>query len=93
MQGNYYSDVYNYLEIKLWKCQNSSSSAKCQNQTAIDNYINNQTLSFAFVNSLFDSTNFGNPVEFFIDDSLFFNLDASKSKYANFYVQLSEASL
>ena len=56
----------NYLEIKLWKCQNATSGAKvgvtpgviCQTQDYIDSFLNNQTFNFAFVNGMFAIKNY-----------------------------------
>ena len=48
-----------YVEIKLWKCLNSTKkgtlyeNVTCKDKTTIDNYFENETFSFAFVNSVF----------------------------------------
>lgn len=99
-QGNYYQQKFEYLEIKLWKCINntngtSNSGAKCKDKATIDAYFEKETFNFAFVNNFFDLTDFedGKQIKPFIDDSLFFELEASKIKKANFYIQSQEAEL
>ena len=97
--GDYYSDKYVFLEIKLNKCQNNSAntaslhnpSIVCKPETVIDNWINNQVLSFAFVNSLFLNDKYYPLIKRFIDDSLFFELNSVTTKKADFYVMQSEA--
>ncbi len=57
--GDFYSEVYKYVEIKLWKCNNYTingtrfANVTCKDSDTIDNYLKQETLSFAFVNSLF----------------------------------------
>ncbi|TNV82719.1 hypothetical protein FGO68_gene2428 [Halteria grandinella] len=101
LQGNFYRNDMLYLEIKLWKCQNSTNNntvgvrpgVVCQSQTAIDNYFRKQTFNFAFINNQFTTDDYEKPVHPFIDDQLFFEIDPSVSKKANFYIQNAEASL
>lgn len=78
-----------YLELKLWKCQNLTApkGVVCKNQTFIDNYFNGETFSFAFVNSMFALDDYVSPIKYFIDDSLFFELDSRFAKKANFVIQ------
>ena len=45
------------------------------------------------MNSLFASDDFDNPIHYFLDDSLFFDLDPQKEKMANFFVMNNTASL
>lgn len=84
-----------YVELKLWKCQNSTvpGSTVCKDKAYIDNFFDNEQFSFAFVNSIFQIDNYTSPISYFIDDQLFFQIDAKVSKRANFYVQKSEANL
>lgn len=84
--GDYYSENFEYLEIKVWKCMNSSTYNGCQNNTAIDNFFTGQSLSFAFVNTYFDFNDYVTPIKYFIDDSLFWDLEGERIKYTNFYV-------
>lgn len=56
-----------FLQLKLFKCQNASSSPSgvgvqpnvtCKNQTYIDAYFANETFDFAFVNIMFALNNY-----------------------------------
>lgn len=90
-----------YLELKLWKCQNSTNNNTigvkagviCKDQKTIDEMIGNQTFNFAFINTMFAQDNFEEPLQPFIDDQLFFEVDPKLSKKANFYIQSQTASL
>ncbi|CDW87303.1 UNKNOWN [Stylonychia lemnae] len=101
--GNYYQRTFEYVEIKLWKCQNQSSpnainnnqKVVCQDKKIIDQFFDNDTFSFAYVNTFFDQNNFNEEKQFkkFVDDSLFFHLESQRIKKANFYIQLQEANM
>lgn len=101
VQGNFYRNDMLYLELKLWKCQNSTNGNKvgvtpgvtCANQTTIDNYFRKQTFNFAFINNQFVIDDFVSPVHPYIDDQVFFEIDPTVSKRANFYIQNAEAGL
>ena len=47
----------------------------------------------AFVNSLFAGDDFDSPIHYFLDDSLFFDLNPDYQKMANFFVMNNSASL
>lgn len=83
-----------YVEIKLWKCRNHSNpieykDVECQDQEVIDSYFNKEQLSFAFVNAFFNLESYSEYFNYFIDDSLFFELEANTIKKANFFIQKS----
>lgn len=42
--------------------------------------------SWAFVNSYFDFNDYNQQIKYFIDDSLFWEIESQKSKKCNFYV-------
>jgi len=50
-------------------------------------------MQFAFVNTLFDFNDYDAPIQRFIDDSLFWELEPDRIKKANFFVKKSEAEL
>ncbi|CDW82531.1 UNKNOWN [Stylonychia lemnae] len=98
-QGNYYQDKFEYLEIKLWKCIDPSTATnktkKCLDRSVVDSYFDQEVFNFAFVNTFFDLKSFedGFQIKTFIDDSLFYELEANRIKKTNFYIQLQEAEL
>ena len=93
----------NYLEIKLWKCQNATSNPNyttgvtpgvtCKSQLLIDEFFRDKVFNFAFSNTYFASDDFENPIKNYIDDQLFFDIDPRVSKKANLFVMNQEASL
>eukprot|EP00347_Sterkiella_histriomuscorum_P017701 403348330 len=99
LQGNFYQKKFEYLEVKLWKCQNATmlainSPVVCKDSASIDSYFDKETFNFAFINNYFDLTLFGEDmIKPFIDDSLFFELESNRIKKANFYIQSQEAEL
>lgn len=64
----------NYLELKLWKCSNSTSASNfgksitCFDKNTIDAYFSKETFSFAFINMMFALDNYDSPLQPFIDD-------------------------
>ena len=100
MQGNYYRSRLTYLEIKLWKCNNytkqeyiKNPNIVCADPASINKRFKDESFSFAFVNSYFESTNYETPIQQFIDDGLFFELDPNVAKKANFFIQKSSISV
>lgn len=75
--GNFYRAEMKYMEIKLWKCRNTTKtgdglpklySAVCKDPDYIDNYLRKEVFNFAFVNNMFALDNYDSPVQNFIDD-------------------------
>ncbi|CDW85794.1 UNKNOWN [Stylonychia lemnae] len=96
LKGNYYAQEYKYLELKLWKCgPKLDPTLKCANETVIKKYFSDKTFSFAFINTQFvlDSYDPKERLQYFIDDSLLFEVESQRVKKANFYVQKSEGEL
>ncbi|CDW73837.1 UNKNOWN [Stylonychia lemnae] len=88
--------VYNPMEYE--KCGTSKynyTQAECQDQNVIDDYFNDEVFSLAIVNTYFDFFDFKDnyPIKKFIDDSFFVEVEASKIKKANIYIQLQDAQL
>jgi hypothetical protein len=66
----------------------------CQSQSSIDSFFNSGiSLSWAFINTYFDFNDYDDPIKYFIDDSLFWNLEPTRVKYTNFYIMKAEAEL
>lgn len=76
LQGQFYSNNFSYIEIRLFKCANSPS---CAPSSEIDSYFRKKRFNVAFVNHFFDIKDFGrNPVKNFIDDSLFWHIETDR---------------
>eukprot|EP00347_Sterkiella_histriomuscorum_P023757 403333491 len=94
LQGDFYSEEFRYLDIKLLKCKNSTSSKTiCASKEEIDTFFNAKQFKVAFINQYFDFQDFSSPVKQYIDDSLFWELDTRINRMANFYIQKQEAQL
>ncbi|CDW90841.1 UNKNOWN [Stylonychia lemnae] len=94
LQGGYYQEIYEYLEIKLFKCQNKTLNDSCYPIEMIDEYFQDEELNFAFTNTYFDYRNSSNKSKnkVFIDDSFYLEIESTRNKKANFYIQKQEAS-
>ncbi len=86
LQGDFYSRYFKYIELRLYKCINSTSFNSCASNEEISDYFKIRKFSVAFVNSYFDFNDFENPIKTFIDDSLFWDIDTRVIKLANLYV-------
>ena len=93
LEGDYYSSNFRYLEVKIFKCNGKTSQVACKTKTEIDAFFEPKSFSFAFVNSYFDFLNYQQPIQQFIDDSLFFQLESDKEKKANLYVMKAEMEM
>ena len=89
LMGDYYSTNFAFLEISLNRCFNSTNNpVVCQDIDTIFNFINQETLSFVYLNSYFDFNEYNenNVIKTFIDDSLFYELDTSVIKSSNIFI-------
>ena len=58
IQGDFYSEFFSYLEIRLFKCSNSTSYARCKSENEINNFLLGEKFSLALINSYFDYIDF-----------------------------------
>ena len=99
MQGDFYSEFFTYLEIKLIKCSNpSNASFKCKSDAEIDKFFLEETFSLAVTNSYFDYFDFkpiskdvniykqNGVIKQYIDDRFFLDIDPYRSKKCNILV-------
>lgn len=93
LQGDYYSENFKYLEIRLFKCRNATTKHECKDSDVINKFFEDLYFSVAFVNSYFDFTDYDDPIKYFIDDSLFFQMESQRTKLANLYVMKAESKL
>ncbi|CDW87806.1 UNKNOWN [Stylonychia lemnae] len=94
LQGYFYQQNFEFVEIKLWKCRNSTESTViCRDKQKIDEYFEKETFNFAYINTYFDFMDYDKDsfIKKYIDDSFLFELEAEKIKKLNFYIQLQEA--
>lgn len=72
-----------YIEVRLKRCINEQV---CSSKEIVDDYFLKSTYSLAFINYYFDFNNFTDPIQSFIDDKIFFELDPKVKKSANVYI-------
>ena len=93
MQGDYYSEIFSYMQLRLYKCKNSTdpNAQVCQDQSVIDSFFTSTTLSIPMVNSYVDFSDFQirnmddlqdvenvGVVKQFIDDRYFFDVEPTR---------------
>ncbi|TNV85532.1 hypothetical protein FGO68_gene3405 [Halteria grandinella] len=88
LQGDFYSNTFRYITIKLSKCK-----VNCKNASEINSYLSGKTFSIAFINQYFDYNDFTIPIKSLIDDSVFTLIESDKIKRLNFYVMKSYIQL
>jgi hypothetical protein len=65
----------------------------CKSEEEIEDFFINEQFSIVFVNTQFDFTNFDNPIETYIDDSLYMEIDPGETKNTNFYITTNGVQL
>jgi hypothetical protein len=58
LRGDFYSESFSYLEIRLQKCTNTTTFQECKSDDEIDLYFKHNTVSLAIINSYFDYTDY-----------------------------------
>jgi hypothetical protein len=86
ISGDYYSDDFKYLQVKLLKCNPINSQVPCKDPSQLDAFFSPKQFQFAFVNSYFDALSYADPIKQFLDDSIFFQLETQRDKKADLYV-------
>jgi hypothetical protein len=96
LQGDFYSEYFTYLEIKLLRCTNPKEGPiKCKSEAEIDKFFQGETFSLALTNSYFDYLDYtpksddidvytqNGFLKQYIDDRFFFDIELNRSKKAN----------
>ncbi|CAI2358867.1 unnamed protein product [Moneuplotes crassus] len=86
--GSFYSPQYNYVEMKLRKCV----GATCMSSTDIENLVKDSRFSMAIVNTVVDLKNYQKPIQYMIDDGLFWELTPGIRKKTDVFIRKNEAS-
>ena len=95
LQGDFYSEFFTYLEIRLVKCTNTTVYSKCKSDADIDRFFENESFSLAVTNSYFDYLDYtpiskdvdlykqNGILKQYIDDRFFIDIDPYRHKKAN----------
>lgn len=86
VSGSYSTATFEYLNIAVVPCQNSSSNITCLPIDKQQNYFNKINFGLYFLNSYFDTSEFEQPVKQFIDETVYFKLVATQNQLADFFV-------
>ncbi len=89
LKGDFYSDDYQYLEIKLKKCEGSH----CKNSTEIDRIVSHLRLQIVVVNAYLDFTDYNDPIKHYVDDIHFFEIEHNRHKRTNIFVMKGDVEL
>ena len=85
--GNFYSPRYDYIEIKFYKWDNSTSSVTCQTPDDINTMLSEAQIQVTIQNAYFDIENYDNPVQYFLDDNYFWDLLPNFRKKSDLFVR------
>ena len=59
LKGDFYSEKFRYLEVRMFRCENSTlSKISCKNVNEIDEFFKETTFSIPIINSYFDYGDF-----------------------------------
>lgn len=75
----------------MYKC--NPKTTVCKDNATIDAYFNSKNFDLTFVNQYFDWNDFNVPIKKYIDDTLFFQVEANRVKKSNLYVMQAQAQL
>eukprot|EP00347_Sterkiella_histriomuscorum_P017330 403349798 len=91
LKGNYYSKQFKYVEIRLRRCDYAAKNNTCKTQQEINDYFAGEKFSIAIVNQYFDANNYTQPIQKFIDDAMYFEMEPNVWKGSNIYIQQNQA--
>ena len=91
--ANFFAPVFHYIEIKISRCNNATSSVTCQSQTDIENVMKDSKFSLPIDNTYFDFGDYDNPVNHFLDEQFFWDLAPGFRKKTDIYIRQSKAVL
>ncbi|CAI2359868.1 unnamed protein product [Moneuplotes crassus] len=89
--GSFYSPKYHYLEMKLRRCVSGDSS--CKSDSEIEALVRASRFSMAIVNTVVDLKDYKKPVQYMIDDGLFWELVPDFRKKTDIFLRKNEALL
>ena len=75
----------------MLKCNPKNSPVPCKSQAEIGKFLDPRRFSFPFANQYMDFGDFTEPIKKYLDDQLFWEIESTRIKRANFFVMLSEA--
>ena len=89
LKGDFYSNDYQYLEVKLKRCHENN----CKNMTEIDKSVQDLQLQLIVINAYLDFNDYKDPIKHFVEDIHFFDIEHDRHKRANIFIMKGEISL
>lgn len=89
--GNFYAPRFDYIELKLYRCNPSKSSVTCS-PNLVD-VMKQSKLEMVVSNTYVDFDNYQQPVQSFLDDKFFWDLMPGFRKKTDIYFRKNEAQL
>ena len=87
------SKVNKYIEIKISKCSNSTSSVTCKTSDEINTALSNSDFSLAIENRYFDFDDYDTPVKSYLVGSENYKILKSLQKHITLYLRRNEYAL
>ena len=83
--ANYYAPRFDYIEVKVYRWNPSTS--KVTWKTGLSSLLMQTQLNMMIGNAYFDIDNFDQPIQYFLDDSFYWNLSPGLRKKTDIYVR------
>ena len=87
--GTYYSPTFKYINLQMIRCRNSTT---WRSDDEIDSIIKNGRFSVSKINSYVNLYDYNQPIHYFIDDGLYWDLVPNMRKWTNVYLRENTAS-
>ena len=89
VSGTFYSPTFKYINLQVIRCRNSTT---WRSDSEIDSIIKNGRFSVSKINSYVNFTDYDQPIHYFIDDGLYWDLLPDIRKFTNVYLRENTAS-
>ena len=83
-------DLYSYIEIKIESCGVNDQNFTCHSNAEIQDYFVNRRFSIVFINKMFESRNFVQPIQTYLDFSASLYLNPGQEQLSEIYIQEAE---
>ena len=84
--GSFYAKEFHYLELKVKKCKGDPS---CKLDSEINDIMKESRFSLALVNTVVDFDDYEDPINYLIDDGLFWELTPGIRKKTDIFIRNS----
>ena len=89
ISGTFYSPTFKYINLQVIRCRNKTT---WRSDAEIDSIIKNGRFSVSKVNSFVNLNDYNQPIRYFIDDGLYWDLVPDIHKWTDVYLRENTAS-